>query len=179
MAKPSPSALARRQQVADLWLRSVPTSQIAAQLKTPEGTIKRDVAAVRADLERANLASLESKRARSVAALRAVQAEAWALFGRLGDTSSNKVGALNTIANAEASIGRLEGTMTGDHITNQQTVNIVGSPEFLRAAAALVTALAPWPDAREAAARALVALEEGGQRHAADDTDSESPGARQ
>jgi hypothetical protein len=151
--------LARRQQVAVLWLRALPSHQIARQLDVPQRTIERDVQAVRADLDRANLASLESKRARSVAALHQVQAEAWQLYGRLGDTSSSKVGCLNTIANAESTIGRLEGTLTGDHITQQTTVNVLASEDWLRTRGVLLATLARFPEARGAVVEALRALE--------------------
>src|SRR5258708_29375565 len=90
---------ARRQQVGAVWLRGLSPSRIAALLKASRRTIERDVAAVREDLTRASVATLEAKAARSVATLRLVQAEAWTLFGRLKDTSNSKIGALNTIAN--------------------------------------------------------------------------------
>ena len=167
----TPAAIAaRRQQVGALWLRGESTVAIATQLDTPERTIRRDLAAVRAELERASLVSLEAKRARSVSSLRALQAEAWRLYGRLEDTSSNKVGALNSIISAEASIARLEGTATGDHIN--QTVNIIGGAEWQTLRGLILSALASHPEAKADVVRALMAAKAAEGEGEQDDDDA-------
>ncbi len=150
---------ARRQQVGLLWLRGMSPTRIATMLKASRRTVERDVAAIRDELTRASVATLEAKAARSVATLRLVQSEAWALFARLHDLSNSKIGALNTIANTEATIARIEGTLSGDQLTQQTTVSVLVLPEYLAARSALVAALAPFPDARRAVVDALAALE--------------------
>jgi hypothetical protein len=155
---------ARHERVAALWLKGVPTSAIAGALKLPLRTVQRDLKVVQAELEQANRAHLEVKRARSVAVLRQVQREAWSLFAKLDDAATGKIGALNSIISAESQIARLEGTVTGDHINTQQTINLWGAPEWVRVRSALLAALAPYVEARVAVADAMAALEqEGGE----------------
>lgn len=151
--------LARRQHVGALYLRGESSGRIATQLEMSSRTVERDVAQVRKDLEAASLASLDAKRARSVAALRLAQSEAWRLYHRLPDEQANaKMGAINAVINAEASIARLEGTLNSDLI-QQTTVNILASEDWLRTRGVLLATLARFPEARGAVVEALRALE--------------------
>ncbi len=146
---------ARRQHVAALWLRGVNTQRIAESLNTSKDTIERDIMAVREEVTRVNADTLEAKAARSVASLRLVQSEAWMLFTRLDDKSTSKIGALNTITNTEATIARIEGTLSGDHVT-QQTINITGGAEWQHLRSLILHALDTHPDARRDVVAALL-----------------------
>ncbi|HUY77451.1 MAG TPA: hypothetical protein VMV29_11815 [Ktedonobacterales bacterium] len=161
MAGHSESVIAeRRRQVAYLWLRGTPVSNIANAVKASASTVTRDVTAIRADLQRAHAAEIEDARNRSLAVFRLVQQDAWALFARLKDTSPNKVGSLNTIVSAEERIARIEGTLGADHVSTT-TVNVLGAPAWQEARATLLAALRGYPEARIAAAEALLAIEAG------------------
>ncbi len=107
----------RRHQAAQLWLRGVSTRAIAQTLHASQATIITDLAAVRAELVREHRQEFEALRARSVAHLRTVQAEAWQLHKRLADDRTNKVASLNTIVQAEQLIAKLEGTLGPDTLS--------------------------------------------------------------
>jgi len=146
---------ARRRQVAGLWLRGVHPARIATMVNASRPTIDRDIRSVRDELTRLHADSLEAKAARSVAHLRLVQEEAWALYGRTRDANSAKTGALNTIANTEVSIARIEGTLSGDYVT-QQTINVIGGAEWQMLRGLVLHALDAHPDARRDVVAALL-----------------------
>jgi hypothetical protein len=159
----------RRRKVQALWLRGTSTAAIAEQLKTPDRTIRRDVAAVAEELRATYADELHSQLARTVAHLRAVQAEAWALLEELrrskdvAKVAGARVGVLNAITAAEQLVAKVSGLVSGDTAisvqTSMTTVTFVTSPEWQRTRAALLAALAPYVEARVAVAEALVTLE--------------------
>lgn len=153
---------ARRQKVAELWLRGASTLSIANVLKVSEGCTRKDIKAIREALDKDRLAEIEECRARSIAVFRKLQQEAWTVFYRVQDSSTNKVGSLNVIHAAEESIAKLEGTL-GPAIQQNTTVNVLMSAEWQTAIATLLEALSPYPEARIAASGALMQLEEGGE----------------
>jgi hypothetical protein len=161
---------ARRQQVAALWLRGLNPTRIAMHVNASRGTVERDIAAVREDLTRASVATLEGKAARSVASLRLVQAEAWSLFSRLDDKSNSKIGALNTVANTEATIARIEGTLSGDYVT-QQTINVIGGAEWQMLRGLVLHALDAHPDARRDVVAALLEAQADAHQKGGDESD--------
>ena len=149
----------RRNQVAELWLRGVPTAAIARKLETPETTIRRDLAAIRDELATAHHAELEHARARSLAVLRTVQREAWVAFAEAKANANAKPGYLNAILSAEQLVAKIEGIVQPDVSGAQTTVNILAAGEWQSARSALLAALAPYPEARVRAAEALAQLE--------------------
>lgn len=151
-----PAVADRRRKVANLWLEGTAQSAIARLLDTPLRTIGRDLEVIRAELRAAHHAELEDARARSLAVLRLVQQEAWALFRRLPDTSTNRASALSTILAAEQQISKIEGTSGPEVALQQTTVNVLASSEWQQSVALLLRALEAYPEARVAAAAALV-----------------------
>jgi hypothetical protein len=152
----------RRQKVGELWLRGVSTLSIATSLKMPERTVRQDIKAVRTQLDKDRVDEFEERRTRSIAVLRKVQQEAWTLYLRLQDGSTNRVGTLNVIHACEESIAKLEGTLGPNVLQQNTTVNVLMSSEWQGAIAALLDALRPYPEARIAASDALMQLEQGG-----------------
>ena len=151
----------RRHQVGELWLSGVPVHRIATMLSAPDRTIRGDVEAIRAQLQDDRIAELERRRDRSVAVLRKVQREAWALYVRQDDASSSKIGALNTISATEERIAKLEGTWGADVDVNVNTTNVVLPAPWQDIELAIRQALAPYPDAKIAVAGALASMENG------------------
>jgi hypothetical protein len=150
----------RRHKVAELWLRGVPVSRIAVAVEAPVRTVRTDIEMVRTQLQQERQAELEVRRDRSVAVLRKVQQEAWALFHRIDDISTSKIGALNTISSAEERIARLEGTLGPNVAINQTTnVNMVTQEEWQRMQEVIAQALMAHPQARIDVAAALAQME--------------------
>lgn len=149
---------ARRHEVGRRWLQGQSLRSIAAELRISLSAVQRDVTAIREELRHHRESDLEASRARSVAVLREVQRQAWQRLGRLKDASTNVPGLLNTIMNAEQLIAKVEGTLTPD-IQNRTTVNVLALPEWQATRAAILMALARYPEARIAVADALAQLE--------------------
>ncbi len=150
----------RRHQVGELWVRGVPTLRIATTLAVPERTIRADIDVVRDQLQRDRLAELEARRDRSVAVFRRVQTEAWTLFSRCADNSTNKTGALNSIISAEERIAKLEGTLGADiKIDSTTNVTLLTNEEWQRIQQTIACALMPYQEARIAVATALAKME--------------------
>lgn len=156
---PTAPVAQRRQRAADLWLRGVPTAQIAVALQVSEASIRRDLTAIKAELLDAHHAGLEAARARSLAVLRTVQAAAWTAFTKASASPASPAGPgyLNAILAAETQIGKIEG-ITQPDITNQ-TVNVLALSEWTAMRSALLAALQGHPEARLAVAQALAQIE--------------------
>ncbi len=111
----------RRQDVAELWVRGLPTHRIALSLHTPERTIRDDIAHIRKRLAEERTAEMKAARDRSIAVFRKVQEQAWMLYNRLDDASSSKIGALNTISHAEACIVQVYENFVLDELMSMAT----------------------------------------------------------
>lgn len=170
---PTAAVALRRQQVAELWLRGVPTAAIARELETPETTIRRDLTAIKADLLATHHAEIEHARARSLAVLRTVQREAWGAFTEAKANSNAKPGYLNAILAAEQLVAKIEGIVQPD-VTQQTTVNVLSAPEWAGIRTAVLAALSAHPEARQAVIDALSAP---GRTVDADERNDESEAA--
>lgn len=153
---------ARRREVSDLWLQGMPVLRIAATLNIPQRTCRKDVAVVRAQLAAEQKEDLEARRDRAVSVLRKVQLAAWETYHELPAKALNKISALNAIVSAEKDIARLLG-ISGPDIAQNVSLNMLASAEWQQVTATLLSALLPYPEAREAASDALLLLEEGGR----------------
>lgn len=149
----------RRQQVAELWVQGTPTAAIARTLKTPETTIRRDLAAIRDELNEMHHAELEHARARSLAVLRSVQNAAWVALGQVKPNSTAAPAYLNAVLSAEALVAKIEG-ITQPEVTQQTTVNVLAVPEWVALRSAILRALVPYPEARGAVVEALGSQQE-------------------
>lgn len=94
----------RRRSVSELWLRGLPILSISRTLKIPHRTVRDDVSYIRSQLAKERVEEMQRSRDRSIAVFREVQQASWALYYRLNDHSTNKVGCLNSILAAESRI---------------------------------------------------------------------------
>jgi hypothetical protein len=106
----------RRDEVAELWTRGYSTAAIGRALGVSIDTARHDVFAIRVELQQEIVPSLQARIERSLAHRRAVQQSAWELFAKSGDTSLNKIGALNTILAAQDKIDEIEGVLAPERV---------------------------------------------------------------
>lgn len=154
----------RRVEVGELWLRGVPIPQIAHTFGVTEKTIRKDVLAVRALLERDRVDDLQANRDSTIASLIQVKQAAWDMYNRTAIGSTNKASALNTVCEVNSLIAKIQGTI-GPNVQANTTVNVLASGEWQQAIATLLQALAPYSEARVAAADALMQIEEATSAH--------------
>jgi hypothetical protein len=147
----------RRSQVGALWIRGAGARRIAETLQVPLGTIKHDLRAIRSDLVREHAESLHAQQARSIDVLRTVQVEAWRLFASLAgkDKEEARTAALRLVVDCEQRIARISGVLSPDYLVSTTTINLVSTAEYQTMRAALLKALAPYVEARIAAAAVL------------------------
>lgn len=142
----------RRRQVAGLYLNRVNQAQIAAKLDVHPSTISDDLAALRAEWRAEHREDIDQIVTREAAELDAIEGQASTKFAQTGEVEWLNA-RLKVKARRAAMLGldqpaRIDATSAGQQIGAGHVTE------------ALLIALAPFPEAREAAAAALLALEE-------------------
>jgi FixJ family two-component response regulator len=110
--------LERRAGVAELYFRSYTVRRIATALNVNPSTVQRDIKHILAELQLANLGTLQERLTEAVERLKAVIRAAWADHDQAGPNATNRIGALNVITTAQMEIARLTGLLAPDAVNS-------------------------------------------------------------
>ena len=148
-----------RAEIDKAAISGTPNRRIASQYRLSEIAVRRHKNDhLPAHLTKAADVEEEATATGLLARLRALNAETADVLKAARDAEDHEL-RLKAIARAEKQI-ELEGRLLGE-LQNGATVNVAIMPEWLALRAALLAALAPYPEARIAVAERLVALETG------------------